>query len=277
MSNYQSPAEESAEWWSTAITSIQPNEISIRGYRIEDLIGRVSFSSAVSLMVLGELPSRDSAELLEAAMVASVDHGPQAPSIATARMAASCGVPFNGIIAAGVSLLGDVHGGAGQQCMALLAEVNKEVEDGANPSLVVRRKVTEFLERGEFIPGFGHRFHSIDPRAVRLEELVNQAKTNGVVKGNFMEIGSLLENELTRQKNKRMPTNIDGATAIVYSELGFDPEVGRALFILSRSVGIIANAWEEKKSGSRLKGPVPSSIVPKYKGLAPRSLPFPER
>ena len=50
--------------------------------------------------------------------------------------------------------------------------------------------------------------------------------------------------------------NIDGATAVIYSELGFAPALGRGLFILSRSVGILAHAWEQTQQGGRIKGPM---------------------
>ena len=53
------------------------------------------------------------------ALVAAVDHGPQAPSIAIARMAATCGVGINNAMASAINVLGDVHGGAGEQCVAL--------------------------------------------------------------------------------------------------------------------------------------------------------------
>lgn len=67
--------------------------------------------------------------------------------------------------------------------------------------------------------------------------------------------------------------NIDGATATIYCELGFPAELGRGLFVLSRSVGILAHAWEEKSSGRRIKGPVPRPLLPTYAGPAPRDLP----
>ena len=41
--------------------------------------------------------------------------------------------------------------------------------------------------------------------------------------------------------------NIDGITAVIFCELGFEPELGRGLFVLSRSVGILAHAWEQKQ------------------------------
>nr|WP_249124867.1 citrate/2-methylcitrate synthase [Saccharopolyspora erythraea] len=66
--------------------------------------------------------------------------------------------------------------------------------------------------------------------------------------------------------------NIDGATAIVFSELGFPPELGRGLFVLSRSIGILSHAWEEKSAGTRIKGPLPRPLLPDYNGPAHHDL-----
>jgi citrate synthase len=85
--NDDAVAERVQRWWRTSIIDMRPGEIRLRGYAIEDLIGRVSFAQTVWLMLRGELPSAAQACLLEAALVAAVDHGPQAPSIAIARMA----------------------------------------------------------------------------------------------------------------------------------------------------------------------------------------------
>lgn len=272
MADLKDSQDRYADWWSTSITQFRPNEISMRGYPIEDLIGRVSFPAMVTLMIMGELPSDTHSRLLEAAMVASVDHGPQAPSIAIARMAATCGVPFNGIIASGVSVLGDVHGGAGQQCISLFHEMDQQVEAGREVELVVREIVQEYVQERKFIPGFGHRFHKVDPRAVRLYELLDQARNDGQIDGHYMDFATLIAEELSTIKGRQVATNIDGATAVVYSELGFSPEIGRALFILSRSVGLVANAWEEMQSGSRLKGPLPKDVYPTYLGHEKRRL-----
>ncbi len=86
------PEKAVADWWRTEIIDMQPGEISYFGYPIESLIGNVSFTQMIWLMVQGELPSPDKAKLLDAALMSAVDHGPQAPSIAIARMASTCGV-----------------------------------------------------------------------------------------------------------------------------------------------------------------------------------------
>src|SRR5436309_13116311 len=63
-----------AAWWSTALIDIRPGEIGIAGYPIQDLIGNLSFPQMVWLMLRGEVPTAERAKLLEAAMVAAVDH-----------------------------------------------------------------------------------------------------------------------------------------------------------------------------------------------------------
>ena len=118
--------EKAHEWWRTAIIDIHPGSIGIRGFPIQELIGKLSFVEMIWLMVRGELPAPSHARLLEAALVASVDHGPHAPSISIARMAVTCGVDLNNAMASGINVLGDVHGGPSQQCMRLYELIANE-------------------------------------------------------------------------------------------------------------------------------------------------------
>jgi citrate synthase len=67
--------------------------------------------------------------------------------------------------------------------------------------------------------------------------------------------------------------NIDGATAVIYAELGFPPPLARGLFCLSRSVGILAHAWEQVQQGGRNKGPIPREFIWTYDGPPKRSVP----
>ena len=265
----QTPSvEDVREWWATSISDISPNIIRLRGYPIEQLIGQVSFVSMIWLMLRGELPSRGQSKLLEASLVASVDHGPQAPSISAARMAATCGLGINSAIATGVGLLGDVHGGAGENCMKLLAAMRDRLR--SDPKCSIGQLAEEYREVHQYIPGFGHRFHSIDPRCAPLLALLAEQVQAGEISGEFVQIGQGIEEFLSENKGRRVPMNIDGITAIVYSELGFPPPLGRGLFVLSRSVGIVAHAWEEMSSGSRIKGPMPPAILPTYTGVGKR-------
>jgi citrate synthase len=263
------------DWWASSIIEMRPGMIRYRGYAIEDLIGRISFPAMIWLMLRGELPSEGQADLLGTALMAAVDHGPQAPSIAIARMAATCGVGINNAMASAINVLGDVHGGAGEQCVEIYQAIAARMEGGQALPAAVEAELAAVAERGvEFVPGFGHRFHPIDPRAPRLLEVVEAAAAEGVVGGRFAAIGRAIEEALARRKGgKRIPVNIDGATAVIYAELGFPPPLCRGLFVLSRSVGALAHAWEQMQASERNKGPIPRHYLWRYRGAEPRAVP----
>jgi citrate synthase len=259
-------------WWGTEVIDMAPGEIRFRGYPIEELIGNVSFAQMIWLMLRGELPSVEQSELLEVALTAGVDHGPQAPSIAIARMAATCGVGLNNAMASALNVLGDVHGGAGEQSVEIYTEIlNGREGDEALMSTVDRFLADYFGSGQKYVPGFGHRFHPIDPRAPRILELVDQAADKGVVKGDFTTIAREIEKGIKRSKGRDIPMNIDGATAVVYAELGFPAPLARGLFCLSRSVGILAHAWEQGQQGGRNKGPIPRRMIWSYEGVPQRN------
>lgn len=267
-------ARDATRWWSTAISDIEPGVIRLCGYPVQELIEGASFAQTIWLLLRGELPTAAQAALLEKALVSAVDHGPQAPSIAAARMAATCGVGLQGAVSAGVATLGDVHGGAGQQCMEVL-EAIRETAEQAGVTAAVTATLAEFRELGRHVPGFGHRFHPRDPRRDPLLRAVADQAAAGTVSGRYLHIAEELERQLAtgRKPGKPVPMNIDGATAVVYAELGFPAELGRGLFILSRSVGILAHAWEEKSSGRRIKGPLPPPLLADYSGVPERTVP----
>jgi citrate synthase len=265
--------EDAERWWSTSIIDIHPGEIDIRGYPIEQLIGAISFPQMIWLMVRGELPTPGQAKLLEAALVASVDHGPHAPSISISRMAISCGAELNNAMASAINVLADVHGGAGQQCMEFYQMIRTHAGEDRDLEAAVEAALPEYQEKhGKIVGGFGHRWHPVDPRTAPLLGLVEEAAAAGEVTGEYIAIGRAVEKVLTRRKGKPIPMNIDGSTAVIFSELGFEPEMGRGLFILSRSVGILSHAWEQKQEGRRIKGPMPKTIPFTYTGPRRRSL-----
>jgi citrate synthase len=241
-----------ADWWRTSIIDMEPGRIALRGHPIEDLIGELGFAEMIWLMVRGDRPCPGQLRLFEAALVAAVDHGPQAPSIAAARMAVTCGVSLNNALATGVNMLGDVHGGAGEQAV----EFYHYIQGFDGP---IAKAIDAWIhENGRIIPGFGHRFHTpTDPRAPRLMELVHHAVGTDVCTGEFARIAEQVEQELASRKARPIPMNIDGATAVIYAELGFAPPLARGLFCLSRSVGILAHSWEQLQQGGRNKGPTP--------------------
>ena len=263
----QSDAQAVRNWWRTSIIDMEPGKIAFRGRAIEDLIGNVTFPQMIWLMVRGDLPTKEQAALFEAALVAGVDHGPQAPSIAAARMAATCGVGLNNAMATAINMLGDVHGGAGEQCAELYFGISDKIDNGIALFDAVNEGLDEWRQKyGKYVSGFGHRFHKpVDPRAPRLMALVKDAARDGTVSGRFAEIGEAVRDQIGKQRGDRpIAMNIDGATAVIFCELGFPTPLSRGLFCLSRSVGVLAHTWEQTLQGGRNKGPMPPDYLPLY-------------
>lgn len=263
------------DWWQTDITEMSPGNLRYHGYAIEELIGNVGFAGMAWLLLKGELPSKGEEELFNFALSSGVDHGPQAPSIAIARMAATCGVGLNNAMASAMNVLGDVHGGAGEQAVEMYQNmIADQQETGDDVATVVGRGLDAFFEAGgKYIPGFGHRFHKVDPRTGRLMELVQKSREDGVVSGQIMDVAREMERQVSARKGREINMNIDGATAVVYAELGFPAPLARGFFCISRSVGLLAHAWEQTQQGGRNKGPIPRDMIWSYTGKPPRSVP----
>src|SRR5262249_38579613 len=165
----------------------------------------------------------------------------------------------------------------GEQCVmlynAIAARMGSDPTGEGRLAEVARAEMKLLVEAGiRYVPGFGHRFHPRDPRAPRLLELVDVAAAAGAVSGRFAAIGRAVEAELAAQKGRPVPMNIDGATGVIFAELGFPPPLSRGLFVLSRAVGALAHAFEEMQSGERNKGPIPRHLTWTYTGPPARPL-----
>src|SRR5438046_9323811 len=106
--------------WQTALTSIAPNKILIRGYPWDEMMGRLSFAAAVYLLLMGELPTPAIGRMLNAVLVSSLDHGVTPPSTLAARNVATSGAPLKDAVAAGILAFGPHHGGDIESCMRFL-------------------------------------------------------------------------------------------------------------------------------------------------------------
>lgn len=82
--------------WRTGLTHIEPNRILLRGYPIDEVMGRISFGEGVYLLLTGELPSPGIGRLVDAMLVAFIDHGVTPPPTLAARNAATTGATIRG-------------------------------------------------------------------------------------------------------------------------------------------------------------------------------------
>ena len=108
------------EEWRTALTCIEPNKILVRGYPLDEVMGRLTFGEAIYLLLVGEIPSPSMGRLMEALLVSFIDHGATPPSTLAARNTATTGAPLRACVAAGVLGFGRYHGGDIESCMQFL-------------------------------------------------------------------------------------------------------------------------------------------------------------
>jgi len=228
--------------WKTAVTDVAANRINLRGYPLAELAGARSFAEVVWLALQGELPTPEQGKLLDAILVSSVDHGVTPPSTLAARTAASTGAPVNAALAAGVLAVNRHHGGAVEDCMrALAAALALKEERGISEEEAAAAVLAEYKEKGRRVAGFGHRLHTDDPRTRRLFQI---AEDLGLARRG-VPMARAFAAALAETTAKVLPLNVDGAIAACLLDLGFEPDVANAFFILARMPGWLAHIREE--------------------------------
>jgi citrate synthase len=260
----------SADSWRTGLTSIEPNKILLRGYPLDEIMGRLTFGETIYLLLIGECPTPGIGRLMEAMLVSFIDHGATPPSTLAARNTATTGAPLRACVAAGVLGFGRYHGGDIESCMAFLDAGLELVRGGASYRDAAAEIVDRWRETGDALPGFGHRFHTRDPRAARLFQMALELEVEGSHIQMIRAVEMLLH---TRHESDSppLPVNIDGAIAAVCSDLGMPPTVANALFIISRVPGIAAQAQEERDRQQPMRQIDPKEYI--YDGPSQRRLP----
>jgi len=256
--------------WATALTRIAPNEVEIRGYPVDELMGRLMFSEGIYLLLRGELPTPSIGKLFTAVLLSSLDHGVTPPSTLAARHVAASGSPLCSAVAAGVLAFGDYHGGDIEAVMRCLQEGISLHHAGVSYEEAARTLLQKHCGSGATPPGFGHRIHTRDPRAARLMQLAHELDLDGE-HCRLLRVVERVINAMPGRAQHPLPLNIDGAIAAVCGDLGFGPEIGNGLFIISRVPGLLAHAVEEKLTQTPMRKIDRDAAY--YNGPARRRLP----
>lgn len=263
-----------AERWQSALTEISPNKILVRGYPLDEMIGRLGFAEAVYLLLMGELPTPAIGRMFNAVLVSSIDHGVSPPSTLAARNVATSGAPLKDCVASGILAFGPHHGGDIESCMRFLDSGLSKMRAGATLQQAAATIVDACVADGHVPPGFGHRFHTRDPRAARLFQMALELELEGEHVRLLRACERALEAHANSDKAKfdrPQPVNVDGAIAAISADLGFAYELGNAIFLISRLPGLIAHAHEERTRQTAMRQIDPADHD--YDGARQRRLP----
>lgn len=223
------------------------HSISVRGHDlVNDLFNR-DFIDVLALELLGKFPTPELKRMLNLFLVSATDHG-LTPSALSARLTLH-GAPESmqgalaaGLLGAGSRFLGVIEYSARflrdalpQQDSYTDEELEHFAEECVKANKAVKRK----------IPGVGHPIHvDGDPRCERMFEIARECGFYG----NYSRFALALAAAAARQSGRKIPLNATGAKGAIVLDMGLTPELGKALTMIGRSVGLMAHIIEEQQN-----------------------------
>ncbi|NUB93305.1 citrate synthase [Haloterrigena sp. SYSU A558-1] len=214
-------------------------------------------------MLTGEEPSDVHAETFDQALILHADHGLNASTF-TSMVIGSTMADIYSAVTGGVSALsGPLHGGANQDVMEVLMEIDESNLDPLD-------WVEQATDEGRRIPGFGHRVYNVkDPRAKILQERSKELAESGDSK--WYDITTTIEEYLSQEKGlaeKGIAPNVDFYSGSVYYQLGIPIDMYTPIFAMSRAGGWVGHVLEYQEDNrlirplSRYTGPTDQEFVP---------------
>ncbi|NGM68192.1 citrate synthase [Natronolimnobius sp. AArcel1] len=190
-------------------------------------------------MLTGEQPDDVAAETFDQALILHADHGLNASTFTSMVIGSTMADIYSAVTGGVAALSGPLHGGANQDVMEVLIEIDESNKDPLE-------WVEEATDEGRRIPGFGHRVYNVkDPRAKILQERSKELAAEGDDK--WYDITTTIEDYLTEEKGlveKGIAPNVDFYSGSVYYQLGIPIDMYTPIFAMSRAGGWIAHVLE---------------------------------
>ena len=224
--------------WTSAITKVKKNELVTHGIDQTEIINNFRYEEMVFLLIFGRKPTPVEADLLRAVIVSHCSHGITGQSTLAVRMGADCRAPFlNSALAGFLVGSGAFHQGALQASMNMI----KEAAGAENPERYTRDRITS----GQILYGYGHRYHSKDPRVIALMKL---CEVRDYV-GKYVQIARGIERIVGPELGHYM--NIEAAGGSILLDMGFPPEVAPLVIFIGRAPMFAAAYMERLRSDSK--------------------------
>lgn len=242
--------------FTSTVSGDEGGEPTILGKPLTQMAKGHSFAYLAGSLWLGrELKSQKIEAVLDFALKLLVDHGPYVSGAVNTMITARAGKDLVSSLVSGLLTIGPRFGGAVNGAASVWFE---SVGAGRDPSVVVE----SFAARKEYIPGIGHRKYRLDSPDPRVGEL---CALLGKLKTPHLDFAREVA-QLTCAKKPNLILNVDGALAAILLDLLvaeekleqdeiqtlIDAEFFNAVFVLARSVGLIAHYLDQKRLGEPL-------------------------
>jgi len=196
---------------------------------------RLNHAANFLYMLQGKAPHAEDARWFDVALILHADHSYNASTFAARVTASTLSDMHSAVTSAIGTLKGPLHGGANEQVMKMLLEIQTvdRVEAYLHNLLAQKKKVM----------GFGHRvYHTEDPRATVLRKMSEElGRRNGNLK--WFEISRKIEDLMIREK--KINANVDFYSASAYYVLGIPVDLYPLVFAASRIAGWTAHVLEQ--------------------------------
>ena len=223
----------------------------------------LSYAGNFLYMLTGTEPDAVSEETFDMALTLHADHGLNASTFTAMVIGSTLADVYSGVTGGIGALSGSLHGGANQDVMEVLYEIDDSAKDPV-------AWVKDAREDGRRIPGFGHRVYKVkDPRAKILQEkLRDLSESSGDAK--WLDYTTAIEEYLTDEGllDKGIAPNVDFYSGSVYDSLGIPVDMYTPIFAMSRAGGWIAHMVEYQADNrlirprARYTGPESAELVP---------------
>jgi citrate synthase len=211
----------------------------------------------------GDVPDAADERIIDAALILHAEHGMNASTFAARVTAGTLADMHSAVTSAVGTLKGPLHGGANEQVMRMLLEI----ESPGRAAAYVRER----LDRGAKIMGFGHRvYRTLDPRASILKTYAEQLGER-VGDRRWLEISEIVQQTMREEMERRarqVYPNVDFFSASVYFTLGIPLDLFTNLFACARTAGWSAHVIEQLRD-NRLIRPDSVYVGPAHRTVAP--------
>jgi citrate synthase len=237
--------------WFTSVSDISADDIYIRGYPMQALIGTLPFSAIAFLIIRGTMPTPGQGRMMDVILSSILDYGLQKSGTIAARAVVSVNPQMTAGLGAGVLAAGE-YALSPEEAGRFITETRRAWKDSGEAMDPYAAKLVADLRKSKRrVPGFGHPvFRTVDPRAERLKQV---AVANSIW-GEANEWYGAVHRAFQAATNKPdLVMNDVGMLAAIMTQMGFTPQEMAGIAVLSTFPGLVAHVSEELQSGTRLR------------------------